>query len=167
MGPRFSLLILSISICSQFCDNILSLQSELYVQLQDFQLDSYLQIRQVFKILKARSKLHAQTHRLSCRDHASVKQHIGTIYMSGTTDLHCHFRLDIPRFHRIASTYEHLQQSGFVDLTGLLCSCLHFLNPFFFHQMAKEANEGSKLCVERIKQLLDLENTPPSDNTEL
>lgn len=24
--------------------------------------------------------------------------------------------------------------------------------------MAKEAHEGSKLCVERIKQLLDLEN---------
>lgn len=34
--------------------------------------------------------------------------------------------------------------------------------------MAKEAHEGSNLCVERIKQLLDLENhasTP--DNTQL
>lgn len=32
--------------------------------------------------------------------------------------------------------------------------------------MAKEANEGSKLCIERIKQLLDLENhatTPEND----
>ncbi|XP_047533737.1 hormone-sensitive lipase isoform X8 [Vanessa atalanta] len=40
-----------------------------------------------------------------------------------------------------------------------------FLN---FSLMAKEAHEGSNLCVERIKQLLDLENhanTP--DNTEL
>ncbi|XP_061718416.1 hormone-sensitive lipase [Cydia pomonella] len=33
-----------------------------------------------------------------------------------------------------------------------------FLN---FALMAKEANEGSKLCVERIKQLLDLESAPP------
>ncbi|XP_013192288.2 hormone-sensitive lipase [Amyelois transitella] len=32
-----------------------------------------------------------------------------------------------------------------------------FLN---FSLMAREANEGSKLCVERIKQLLDLENGP-------
>ncbi|XP_034832530.1 hormone-sensitive lipase isoform X2 [Maniola hyperantus] len=38
-----------------------------------------------------------------------------------------------------------------------------FLN---FSLMAKEANEGSKLCIERIKQLLDLENhaTTPENN---
>ncbi|XP_063828643.1 hormone-sensitive lipase isoform X1 [Ostrinia nubilalis] len=35
-----------------------------------------------------------------------------------------------------------------------------FLN---FSLMAKEANEGSKLCVERIKQLLDLEAAPAPD----
>ncbi|XP_075976772.1 hormone-sensitive lipase isoform X2 [Anticarsia gemmatalis] len=40
-----------------------------------------------------------------------------------------------------------------------------FLN---FSLMAKEANEGSKLCIERIKQLLDLENTTISrDNNQL
>ncbi|XP_049875034.1 hormone-sensitive lipase isoform X2 [Pectinophora gossypiella] len=39
-----------------------------------------------------------------------------------------------------------------------------FLN---FSLMAKEANEGSKLCVERIKQLMDLENTPPIENNHL
>ncbi|XP_068629365.1 hormone-sensitive lipase [Battus philenor] len=36
-----------------------------------------------------------------------------------------------------------------------------FLN---FSLMAKEANEGSKLCVERIKQLLDLENEAAASN---
>ncbi|XP_059062892.1 hormone-sensitive lipase [Achroia grisella] len=39
-----------------------------------------------------------------------------------------------------------------------------FLN---FSLMAKEANEGSKLCMERIKQLLDLESAPPSENDRL
>ncbi|CAG9788363.1 unnamed protein product [Diatraea saccharalis] len=34
-----------------------------------------------------------------------------------------------------------------------------FLN---FSLMAKEANEGSKLCVERIKQLLDVDEAPPT-----
>ncbi|KPI92481.1 Hormone-sensitive lipase [Papilio xuthus] len=38
-----------------------------------------------------------------------------------------------------------------------------FLN---FSLMAKEANEGSKLCVERIKQLLDLENEAGSSTGE-
>ncbi|CAG9583322.1 unnamed protein product [Danaus chrysippus] len=39
-----------------------------------------------------------------------------------------------------------------------------FLN---FSLMAKEANEGSKLCVERIKQLLDLENPTTPENNHL
>lgn len=40
-----------------------------------------------------------------------------------------------------------------------------FLN---FSLMAKEANEGSKICIERIKQLLDLENNPVSrENNQL
>lgn len=45
---------------------------------------------------------------------------------------------------------------------------LIILSKRLFFQMAKEAHEGSNLCVERIKQLLDLENhasTP--DNTQL
>ncbi|XP_037293343.1 hormone-sensitive lipase isoform X2 [Manduca sexta] len=39
-----------------------------------------------------------------------------------------------------------------------------FLN---FSLMAKEANEGSKLCIERIKQLLDLEQVAPSSENDL
>ncbi|CAH0400219.1 unnamed protein product [Chilo suppressalis] len=39
-----------------------------------------------------------------------------------------------------------------------------FLN---FSLMAKEANEGSKLCVERIKQLLDIDIPPVAENNHL
>lgn len=39
-----------------------------------------------------------------------------------------------------------------------------FLN---FSLMAKEANEGSKLCIERIKQLLDLDTHPAARDNEL